>query len=747
MKLHELRQLLAKYDKTWYARKLILGDHNEVVQLKQFVKKYDLKPGDYEFTITDKFELIKLIPANCDLPIIESLKNDFDTNYLYQIFVAFNRYGMVTQHNFETMNELSFHTCREIYRLFCFEETAKELKAPEVLDLVLSVVSRPAFDLGSIKKCLTLLASKKQLSPLALNFIRSGSEGGRHILKIFEELALANSLNDTSIAYLPKNTLYAVAEFFVLLNRADVKITPVILILLSTNTNIGQVKEALSAVVDSDCHVNQQMVVMLLQQGLNFFLDKNDIFKMLQAYGMLDDKSFEFTCKIEEGFLFTRLLTILSQATLLFKNKIIIDKIINQEIDLCRLAHSIQYLKKANILDQDTLELCTNVYVFKQTRPDFGDDIFQVINLLSKAGVDLHKDYFVSLFKWSPLNMQRLYFIVSGLQTNNLLTLSTFQEAAKRVSMKLPAVNESTAQKISRKQSGLPRTEVVLDEKLRLFKESGKDNEHGRYGKVKKGFNAQENSEPVFATKKLIESDLAVSREAAIREVKYHRFLGRDAFYFVNNKVTIVSEWQREKALHLFTRDELLQAPILHRLRCLKSALSELNQFHHQFRIHNDIKYQNCVLDLKNLSMRLIDFGAAHKRGTKKIFALTPAFTDPHLTSDHYCRDIYSMGIVIRQLFPEIYTQTIIEGKIHLGVNRHEFKPEETAIIMLVNSMMHNNYRVRCTSEDALRFSDEVINHYDQLNQAVLDNIADSTICRTESTVEDLLRESPRSAR
>lgn len=146
-------------------------------------------------------------------------------------------------------------------------------------------------------------------------------------------------------------------------------------------------------------------------------------------------------------------------------------------------------------------------------------------------------------------------------------------------------------------------------------------------------------------------------QEEAAREVKYNRLLGRNATYFVRDNITsVVSEWQQGKGLHHYSKEELCRVPMKARLLCLSTALKDLNTLHQHHRKHGDVKCQNFVLNLDNVSMRLIDFGTSHKKGSFKSFGWTSEYLDPSVTGDLLCVDLYAMGIVTMHLFPELYS-------------------------------------------------------------------------------------------
>ncbi len=183
-----------------------------------------------------------------------------------------------------------------------------------------------------------------------------------------------------------------------------------------------------------------------------------------------------------------------------------------------------------------------------------------------------------------------------------------------------------------------------------------------------------------------------------------------------------------------------MQIPIEKRLRCLRSGLADLNTLHQHHRIHGDVKCQNYILDLENASMKLIDFGTSHKKGSSKSYAWTAAYSDPHSFADGFGKDLYAVGLVTMYLFPEIYSVSFDSTKAYVSVNKTNYTIVEQAVVTLVDSMMNAKLRSRCTSEDALHYCDELISHFAQLNEGLLATITNSTLTRAHTTLEDVFR-------
>lgn len=752
MKIQQIRQLLEEYESTWTLRKFFLGDHDEASKLKLFLKEFENEHDDYVFSALDVLKLLKTVSFESNLKLIQEIKNQLNVNYFLEIFNTINGAGLINEKNFTLIYGFSYQDRALLYHLFCWPQSERLPLKPEILDTVLAVTSLRNTCNEHIEECFKFLNSRKQLTPIGLDLIYKKRDEAFYLLKILQKLDQAECINDDCLKYfIDLKSLYLIDELLSVLHRSKFHLNENLIRLICMNKNIYLLVEFLSILLDAKYCVDIQTFMMLLKQDYPFFLEKNSVLKILKHHEMINDKIFSYVCDCDT-YLFNQILQILEKKELLAQNKRLVIKLIDKKLDSFRLYRVLNYLSKANLLNQQSLDSCVKIISILPKRLEYSRYLFNLFELLNDAHFYMNQENLNTLLTLSDANMERLHGVISGLITSKLLDQNSFEKAFQRVTQKLPAVLISHVTKNSRKKLKAARSEIVLDDQIKLFKAHDKKNyESGGYGIVKKCFNSLTSSEPLYGSKKLLISDHINAQQEAIREVKYHRLLGRQAFYCTNQdkdnktKTKVVFEWQKEKSLYQFEAVELSSQPMVNRLKCLRSGLSDLNTLHQHYRVHGDLKCQNVILDLKNTTLKLIDFGSAHKKGSSKCFASTASYHDPNNREDHFCRDIYAMGIVAMHLFPEIYTVQFEFGHLKIVFKKSSFSIHEQAVINLINAMMHPNMNMRCTSEDALAYCHEIINHFRDLDQARLDKIGNTTILRSNTTVEDVLRDTKRS--
>jgi serine/threonine protein kinase len=237
---------------------------------------------------------------------------------------------------------------------------------------------------------------------------------------------------------------------------------------------------------------------------------------------------------------------------------------------------------------------------------------------------------------------------------------------------------------------------------------------YGTRGKVTAGYSDQSTTQPLFAIK-WMESAIY-----AVQEARCQQRLGRTNPFvlFYKSKVAVALEWQKGKNLGQFSEIDFISHPLLRRIKCLISLLTDINMLHASLHSHNDINGGNVMLDLSADKMSLIDFELACKPRDKI----------------DWQGDMSSVGEIIELIFPEIKISP--SSSIHIQ-----------AISNLRKAMIWENYNVAImpTSEQALDYCCEILMHADILDADMLKSITDRTINRNVPTLEDMVRTCERS--
>lgn len=407
--------------------------------------------------------------------------------------------------------------------------------------------------------------------------------------------------------------------------------------------------------------------------------------------------------------------------------------------ELCALGKIIIQLDKVDCLNEDVAaNLSKQKQLFKLQK------LLKLLNSLAWNNPTSLKEAIACLLSLPDTKIRQLEKVADNLNAAQLLDQPSFELALLKISSKLPPVIQSSLKKNSRKESKLARSEVTIDDKISFFIQTDRLKEYdgGAFGIVKRGYPSETSMQTKYSFKKFLMKNYKYTQNQAKREVKHNLLLGRKAFYTGDKKTYVIAEWQSGRALDLFDAWELQKVPFLTRLRCLRFGLHDLNSLHQHYRIHGDITCTNFILDLSKFALRLIDFGSSHRKGSSKVHNETMAYHDPCIEKDHFCNDIYAMGFVIMYLFPEIYELTFIKKhtKINIKLKKFNFTIKEQAIVDLVKIMMSPNAKKRCSSEDALNYCDELINNFSNLDAPSLEKIMNTTISRSNITLEDVFR-------
>lgn len=226
------------------------------------------------------------------------------------------------------------------------------------------------------------------------------------------------------------------------------------------------------------------------------------------------------------------------------------------------------------------------------------------------------------------------------------------------------------------------------------------------------------------------------------KEAKCYKLLGQHAFF---NGIQLVTKWYQGASLYDADKNDIMALSIETRLNLLKMVLEQLNTLHKNFRYHGDIKPGNVVIDFMNKSIHLIDFETMRKPYYMNyVVHGSPSYGSPASPREGMTEDMYGIGFVTAALFPEIFSITS-RGKnfrVTLAEPSAYLSTIDISIVKLLYVMQSQESSVRCTSEQAMEYCNEILNHVNDLNESMMEIIANNTISRrgASTTTEDILR-------
>lgn len=422
-------------------------------------------------------------------------------------------------------------------------------------------------------------------------------------------------------------------------------------------------------------------------------------------------------------------------------NAEVLQKTLQRQFELKALDELLKNLKKITIINDKLFNECLCICSgYAETQ--IGFRIRRIIDNLGATTLHFETKNIEKIFALSDANLSRLLTLVENLSNTKLLSNAAFAEAMDLITKKLPPVEETVIDRKKRRLHQKARTEYQFSNHTSIFLQNGKPQRGGGCGEVKMGYISETDVKPAYAIKKLnennrrnTEDDLAFE---AKREVKFHHLLGRDAYYSKLKHHTIIATWQNGETLWNIGDEVLESIPIKNRLKALMNVFEEIAKLHANYYIHGDIKPLNIIFDLETEKMHLIDFGTSRKNASTKAFVSTQPYDDGVHFKD-FLSDIYALGIVIAEAFPEIFVVSKFPF-LEISYASKSLQTAEKAIAVLVDYMVNSERTMRPTIEDVLGYCRALHASYDDLTELKAKEFFAKTICHAQPTVTDVIR-------
>ncbi len=296
----------------------------------------------------------------------------------------------------------------------------------------------------------------------------------------------------------------------------------------------------------------------------------------------------------------------------------------------------------------------------------------------------------------------------------------------EKITTKLPAVTKAKAVKQSRDLFCLPRSKLIVTTadgqctEIYLQHEAGNASDEerylsGSYGLVKQGYVDADARMTRWAVKIYHKNANNLAVSDACHEAKYYQLLGHQACFFSRgSKHYLVTDWLSGVTLDKIDRQQLITLSFVDRLRCLLTVLYDLQRMHAHHRIHGDIKRNNVVVNLATRTIRLIDFGLAHKNYHKKIYGCAKEGSDGYSVSTTFCDDVFSMGRLLPYLFPDHFVRSPLrEWYVSM---LPEFSASKQVLSHLYEKMCLQPRDNRTTVTRAIEFCEKVVAEFAVLN-------------------------------
>ncbi|HEX2548545.1 MAG TPA: hypothetical protein VHM20_01865, partial [Gammaproteobacteria bacterium] len=356
MKIGLVRSVFAAYE-GWSLSKFIYGTPPEIIKIQNFLKKYSHLSPDYDFTLTDIYDLCQILPLNSDEYGIKVIKNSLypiqeNKNFL-KTFQSLKNASLINVTNFPTMFDP--HNSQIVSELFCNSLEENIVCEKEVFDEILRLIKNHGLRKHKIVNIIRFLDNRNLLTTELLSIIIEKCD--RNCLHLLRGLFKAKCLDATNLNMILEDSYSyrRLNKFFKTLNNTHVVVNEHILkTLLNQKFYYDYITDILRLFVNY-LNFDEDMLLTITQkhymtEGQKFLV------KTLIDHTLLNQSLLEFICKNHsDGF--EQVVGILTDHQLLKPNEILLNEISNKNIPSAECASFLSFLDIQTLLNQEYIDL------------------------------------------------------------------------------------------------------------------------------------------------------------------------------------------------------------------------------------------------------------------------------------------------------------------------------------------------------------------------------------------------------
>jgi hypothetical protein len=775
----DLRQALSQYGSSWGLPAFLDKKRTEVItRMRAFLQPLSNMPDNHPVTYAQLLEVCRIISLP-DASDFRMLKFRMDSEEFWQTFNFLQERSLLTAESFMALYSLYSGArkvaVRLIGRLLALNIEIQAQGIPYLLSLC-----QHESDVEALTRYFSLLSQLEVKDPLLQQTIQPGYVKLSVLNEIIEALVAAKIFSiESTNKILAKFDKEHLITFLKLVTKLQI---PVESIRLLMNTycegiriyELEQINKLLNIIEGLNftpvqnidlveeitrkdrylAHVSQTAALFAQMEFTPYDLFSR-IFKMsyppattLQT--LVDNKVFyrrlaEEIAKMNEHFIVA--IEYLAKAQLLSQCS---EKELLQILNCCQLSY---WQKNIFELFQEPLFIIEQANLLKllEAHEHSQTQLHSIISELRSAHL-LSNHHLCLLLDLSPGKLTRMSIFITDLRKNECLNLENLHYALSIVTAKTPKPGVAMTRKESRKVTGLMRSKLTVTDSedqssLTFFLEHDDEKKYlsGGQGVIKKGYLTEASDEVHYSLKKPHDQD---EQDALLREVQYSRMLGRRAYFFNKGPTPyMASDWIAGDSLSSCQKaGTLTNHSINQRILCLLSFFSDMNILHKNYRVHGDIKPQNCILNTVDATLRLIDFGTTRRVHAQKTMPETAQYLDKNRVGYHFADDVFSSRYVLTALFPDLYRTE--ESDTHAMYNIFSTAPldatvQQQALVLLMDAVScpERSMRPQCSDivEYLTRLSVQIKSGEAEFTEEQLQDIALATIHRPATTVDDFL--------